>query len=40
VPLAAGVTLTLIGMAWLSRVCVPGSYWDAVALPMVPVGAG
>jgi len=40
VPLAAGVTLTLIGMAWLSRVSVPGSYWDAVARPMVPVGAG
>jgi len=40
VPLAAGVTLTLIGMAWLSRVSVSSSYWDAVALPMVLVGAG
>jgi EmrB/QacA subfamily drug resistance transporter len=40
VPLAAGVTLTLIGMAWLSRVSVSGSYWDAVALPMVLIGAG
>jgi EmrB/QacA subfamily drug resistance transporter len=40
VPLAAGVTLTLIGMAWLSRVSVLSSYWDAVALPMVLVGAG
>ena len=39
-PLAAGVTLTLIGMAWLSRVSVSGSYWDAVALPMVLIGAG
>ena len=40
VPLAVGVTLTLIGMAWLSRVSVSSSYWDAVALPMVLVGAG
>jgi predicted MFS family arabinose efflux permease len=40
VPLAAGVTLTLIGMAWLSQVSVSGSYWDAVALPMVLIGAG
>jgi predicted MFS family arabinose efflux permease len=40
VPLAAGVTLTLIGMAWLSRVSVSSSYWDAVALPMILVGAG
>ena len=40
VPLAMGVTLTLIGMAWLSRVSVSGSYWDAVALPMVLIGAG
>jgi hypothetical protein len=39
-PLAAGVALTLIGMAWLSRVTVSGSYWDAVALPMVLLGAG
>jgi EmrB/QacA subfamily drug resistance transporter len=40
VPLAGGVTLTLIGMAWLSRVPVSGSYGDAVALPMVLIGAG
>jgi Major Facilitator Superfamily len=40
VPLAAGVTLTLIGMVWLSRVPVSGSYWDAVALPMAAIGAG
>jgi hypothetical protein len=40
VPLAAGVTLTLIGMAWLSRVSVSSSYRDAVALPMILVGAG
>ena len=40
VPLAADVTLTLIGMAWLSRLSVSGSYWDAVALPMVLIGAG
>lgn len=40
VPLTAGVMLTLIGMAWLSRVSVAGSYWDAVALPMVLIGAG
>jgi predicted MFS family arabinose efflux permease len=40
VPLATGDTLTLIGMAWLSRVSVSGSYWDAVALPMVLIGAG
>ena len=40
VPLATGITLTLIGMVWLSRVSVSGSYWDAVALPMVLIGAG
>lgn len=39
-PLATGVTLALIGMTWLSRVSVAGSYWDAVALPMVLIGAG
>ena len=39
-PLAAGVVLTLIGMAWLSRVQVSSSYWAAVALPMVLIGAG
>jgi MFS family permease len=40
VPLAMGITLTLIGMVWLSRVSVSGSYWDTVALPMVLIGAG
>lgn len=39
-PLTAGVTLTLIGMAWLSQMHVSSSYWDAVALPMVLIGAG
>ncbi len=39
VPLATGVTLPLIGMAWLSRVSVSGAYWDAVASPMVLIGA-
>ncbi|MFI7063152.1 MFS transporter [Kribbella sp. NPDC050124] len=40
VPLTAGVVLTLVGMAWLSRVGATSSYWDAVALPMVLIGAG
>jgi predicted MFS family arabinose efflux permease len=39
-PLATGVVLTLLGMVWLSRVHVASSYWDAVALPMVLIGAG
>jgi hypothetical protein len=39
-PLAAGIAFTLLGMAWLSRVTPSGSYWDAVALPMVLIGAG
>jgi EmrB/QacA subfamily drug resistance transporter len=39
-PLATGVVLTLVGMVWLSRVQVASSYWDAVALPMVLIGAG
>jgi predicted MFS family arabinose efflux permease len=39
-PLAIGVVLTLLGMVWLSRVHVASSYWDAVALPMVLIGAG
>jgi hypothetical protein len=40
VPPAVGVLTTLAGMAWLSRVGVASSYWDAVALPMVLIGAG
>jgi EmrB/QacA subfamily drug resistance transporter len=40
VPLTAGVVLTLAGMAWLAQVQVASSYWTAVALPMVLVGAG
>jgi hypothetical protein len=39
-PLATGVVLTLIGMAWLSRVGIDSSYWTAVSLPMILVGAG
>ena len=40
IPLAAGVALTLIGMAWLSQVTTSSSYWGAVALPMLLIGAG
>jgi Major Facilitator Superfamily len=40
VPLTAGVVLTLAGMAWLAQVEATSSYWTAVALPMVPIGAG
>ena len=40
VPLTAGVLLTLSGMAWLAQVQVTSSYWTAVALPMVLIGAG
>jgi len=40
VPLAVGVVLTFLGMVWLSRVQATDSYWDAVALPMVLIGAG
>jgi len=39
-PLAIGIALSLVGMVWLSRVQVHSSYWDAVALPMVLIGAG
>ena len=28
-----------VAMAWLSRVSVSGAYWDAVASPMVLIGA-
>jgi EmrB/QacA subfamily drug resistance transporter len=40
VPLTAGVGLTLVGMAWLAQVQLGSSYWSAVALPMVLIGAG
>jgi predicted MFS family arabinose efflux permease len=40
VPLAAGVMMTLAGMAWLAQVQVASSYWTSVALPMVLIGAG
>ena len=39
-PLAAGVVLTLAGMAWLAQVTVMSSYWTAVAVPMTLIGAG
>ncbi|MFE7423430.1 MFS transporter [Rhodococcus sp. NPDC057529] len=38
--LTAGVLLTLVGMAWLSRVDAGSAYLSAVALPMVLIGAG
>jgi EmrB/QacA subfamily drug resistance transporter len=38
--LMIGVTVTMIGMAWLSRVSTASSYWTAVALPMVLIGLG
>jgi EmrB/QacA subfamily drug resistance transporter len=40
IPLAAGVMLTLLGMAWLSQVSMSSQYWSAVALPMLLIGAG
>ena len=40
VPLTAGVALTLGGMTWLAQVQPASSYWTAVALPMVLIGAG
>ena len=38
--LAAGVSLTLVGMAWLSRAGVSEGYLVAVALPMLLIGVG
>jgi EmrB/QacA subfamily drug resistance transporter len=38
--LAAGTAVTLLGMAWLSRVGVGDAYLSAVALPMVLLGIG
>lgn len=38
--LAAGVAITLTGMAWLSRADAGSAYLTAVALPMVLIGIG
>ena len=38
--LAVGLALTLVGMAWLSRVDAGDTYLAAVALPMLLIGAG
>ena len=38
--LAIGAFVTLIGMAWLSRLSADAPYLTAVALPMVLIGAG
>jgi sugar phosphate permease len=38
--LAAGLTLTLIGMAWLSRLEADTAYLTGIALPMMLIGMG
>ena len=38
--LAGGLTLTLVGMAWLSRVSADSAYLTGVALPMILIGIG
>jgi len=38
--LAGGLTLTLVGMAWLSRVSADSSFLTGVALPMILIGIG
>jgi cyanate permease len=38
--LAAGMTHTVLGMLWLSRLSAHSPYLRAVALPMVLIGAG
>jgi predicted MFS family arabinose efflux permease len=38
--LATGIAVTLLGMAWLSRLSADSSYVAAIALPMVLIGAG
>ncbi|TQM57979.1 MFS transporter [Humibacillus xanthopallidus] len=38
--LCSGIALTLVGMAWLSRAGIDGSYLVSVALPMALIGAG
>jgi EmrB/QacA subfamily drug resistance transporter len=38
--LAAGILLTLVGMAWLSQATVEAGYLAGVAVPMLLIGAG
>jgi len=38
--LAAGITIALVGMAWLSRASADSSYLAGVALPMILIGMG
>jgi EmrB/QacA subfamily drug resistance transporter len=38
--LAAGLALTAVGMAWLSRVSADSAYLTGVALPMILIGIG
>jgi EmrB/QacA subfamily drug resistance transporter len=38
--LAVGLTITLLGMCWLSRLSADTSYLTGVALPMLLIGAG
>jgi EmrB/QacA subfamily drug resistance transporter len=38
--LAGGLTITLIGMAWLSRLTADTPYLTGIALPMILIGAG
>jgi predicted MFS family arabinose efflux permease len=38
--LAGGLTVTLLGMAWLSRLSAGTDYLTGVALPMILIGAG
>jgi hypothetical protein len=38
--LAGGLAVTLVGMAWLSRLSAEATYLTGVALPMVLIGAG
>jgi sugar phosphate permease len=38
--LAAGLTVTLIGMAWLSRISAETPYLAGIALPLILIGIG
>jgi predicted MFS family arabinose efflux permease len=38
--MAGGVTLALVGMAWLSRLTVSTPYFPGIALPMILLGVG
>jgi Arabinose efflux permease len=38
--IAAGVVITFVGMIWLSRITVSGSYFLQVALPLILLGIG